>query len=116
MSKEYAKGTLIHISDDVFEWFLDLEQERVNLLNNNSMAIHGDDLVEHVLSMINKNNKIKGKWHALFSDDHLVPDMIPSQGEVDRLVLQLFKEAVPYFTHMLLRITILKALGQRFQV
>ena len=27
LSKEYAKGTLVHISDDVFEWFLDLEQE-----------------------------------------------------------------------------------------
>ena len=27
-----------------------------------------------------------------------------------------FKEAVSYFTHMLLRITNLKALGQRFQV
>ena len=68
------------------------------------MAIRGDD-IEHVLSIINKNDKIKGKWHALFPDDRLVPDMIPSQGEVDRLVLQLFKGAVSYFTYMLLCIT-----------
>ena len=100
LSKEYAKGTLVHISDDVFEWFLDLEQERVNLLNNDSMAIHGDDLVEHVLSIINKNDKIKGRWHALFAGDRLVPDMIPSQGEVDRLVLQLFKDVVTRYIKM----------------
>ena len=94
LSKEYAKGTLVHISDDVFEWFLDLQQERVNLLNNDSVAIHGDNLVEHGLSIINKNDKMKGKWHALFAGDRLVPDMIPSQREVDRLGLQLFKDVV----------------------
>ena len=64
------------------------------------MAIHGDDLVEHVLSIINKNDKIKGRWHALFAGDRLVPDMIPSQGEVDRLVLQLFKDVVTRYIKM----------------
>ena len=87
LSKEYAKGTLVHISDDVFEWFLDLEQERVNLLNRHSTAIHGDDLVENVLSSMNNDYKMKDKWHALFASDRLVPDMIPSQDEADRLVL-----------------------------
>ena len=100
MSKEYAKGTLVHISDDAFEWFLDLEQERVNMLNKDSVAIHGDDLVEHVLSIINKNDKMKGKWHALFAGERLVPDIIPSEEEADRLVLQLFKDVVTRYVKM----------------
>ena len=86
-SREYAKGTLVHISDDVFEWFLDLEQQRVNLLTRDSVAIHHDDLVEHVLSNINKNERLKEKWHALFVGHCLVPEIVPSQEEVDSLVL-----------------------------
>ena len=100
LSKECAKGTLVHISDDVFEWFLDSEQERVNLLNRHIMAIHGDDLVEHVLSSMNNDDKMKDKWHALFASDRLVPDMIPSQDKADHLVLQLFKDIVARYVKM----------------
>ena len=64
------------------------------------MAIHGDDLVEHVLSSMNNNDKMKDKWHPLFASDCLVPDMIPSQDEADRLVLQLFEDIVAGYVKM----------------
>ena len=35
LSRKYDKGTLVHISDDMFEWVLDLEQVRVKLLRTN---------------------------------------------------------------------------------
>ena len=40
LSRKYAKGTIVHITDGIFEWFLELEQERVNLLNSESLASH----------------------------------------------------------------------------
>ena len=64
------------------------------------MAIHGDDLVQHVLSSMNNDNKMKDKWHALFASNRLVPDMIPFQDEADRLVLQLFKDIVARYVKM----------------
>ena len=44
--KKYKKGTLVHISDNLFECVLDLEQQRVNLFNSKMMAVHQENLVE----------------------------------------------------------------------
>ena len=34
LSRKYQKGSLIHINDDdVFEWILELEQERINIIH-----------------------------------------------------------------------------------
>ena len=49
---------------------------------------------------MNNDDKMKDKWHALFASDRLVPDMIPSQDEADRLVLQLFKDIVARYVKM----------------
>ena len=46
LSRKYDKGTLVHIMDEMFEWFLQLEQERVNLLRSESLASHKENLVE----------------------------------------------------------------------
>ena len=44
--KKYEKGTLVHISDNLFECVLDLEQQRVNLFNSKMMAVHQENLVQ----------------------------------------------------------------------
>ena len=45
----YEKGGLVHITDQMFEWSLELEQGRVNLLNNQSLAANTQDLVSITL-------------------------------------------------------------------
>ena len=50
----------------------------------------------------------------------LIPDTSGIDGlqtsKIDKTLQRALKGAVSYYTHMLLRITNLKALGQRFQV
>ena len=46
LPKKYEEGTLMHISDNLFECVLDLEQQRVNLFNSKMMAVHQENLVE----------------------------------------------------------------------
>ena len=70
------------------------------MLNKDSLVIHLDDLVEHVLSSIIKNKRLKDEWHALFHGDRLVPDMIPPQEEVDCFVSQLFENVVTRYVKM----------------
>ena len=67
LSRKYDKGALVHITDEMFEWFLKLEQERVNLLSSESLASHKENLVEKTLSSILGNNHLLGQWKALFT-------------------------------------------------
>jgi len=36
LARKYDKGNLVHVPDDMYEWTLELEQERVNFLNHQS--------------------------------------------------------------------------------
>lgn len=63
----YEKGRLVHITDQMFEWSLELEQGRVNLLNNQSLATNKEDLVSITLARMLDNQQLKHKWKALFS-------------------------------------------------
>ena len=53
LSRKYDKGTLVHTTDEMFEWFLKLEQERVNLLSSESLACHKENLVEKTGGLVN---------------------------------------------------------------
>ena len=96
LSRKYEKGTLVHINDKIFEWFLELEQERVNLLNSESLASHQEDLVEWTLSCILGNKNLEGKWNVLFSSDE---SLMPS-ADVTSLKLQLFTDVVSRYVKM----------------
>lgn len=60
-SRKYDKGTLVHITNEMFEWVLDLEQERVNQLSCDTLNAHQDDLIEHVISQVNGNETLIDK-------------------------------------------------------
>ena len=97
LSRKYDKGTLVHITDDVFEWILDLEQERINYLTSESLARHQEELVENALMCINKNNQLLDKWKSLFPVSECL--QVPSD-DVAPLMLQLFKEIVIRYVKM----------------
>lgn len=96
LSRKYDKGTLVHITDEMFEWFLKLEQERVNLLSSESLASHKENLVEKTLSSILGNNYLLGQWKALFTvNESLMPS---TNGPA--LVLHLFNDVVTRYVKM----------------
>lgn len=96
MSRKYDKGTLVHITDEMFEWFLKLEQERVNLLSSENLASHKENLVEKTLSSILGNNQLLGQWKALFTvNESLMPS---TNGPA--LVLYLFNDVVTRYVKM----------------
>ena len=94
--RKYDKGTLVHITDEMFEWFLKLEQERVNLLSSESLASHKENLVEKTLSSILGNNHLLGQWKALFTVNE---SFMPSTNG-PALVLHLFNEVVTRYVKM----------------
>ena len=63
----YEKGRLVHITDQMFEWSLQLEQGRVNLLNTQSLATNKEDLVSITLARMLHNQQLKHNSKALFS-------------------------------------------------
>ena len=96
LSRKYEKGTLVHISDNLFEWVLDLEQQRVNLFNSKMMAVHQENLVENGLANMFANSQLLEKWKVMFSaTDCLVP-----AADVDSLVVKLFKDVVTRYVKM----------------
>ena len=71
--KNYDKGNLVHITDNMFEWILQLEQERVNLLDRRNLSIYQNELVEHVLTNIARNKELLKKSNELFQKIKLYP-------------------------------------------
>lgn len=98
--KNYEKGNLVHITDDVFKWILDLEQERVNLLNKLNLSIHQDDLVEHVLFLVENNEELLRKWKDLFSMNEILCTTKINIDVVQNLVCVLFKEVIIRYVKM----------------
>ena len=96
LSRKYDKGSLVHISDDMFEWVLDLEQMRVNLLNSKSMSLHQDDLVENALTSILSNNQLLEKWKGMFDEN----ECFVSPEDVTSLASQLFTAVVTRYIKM----------------
>ena len=58
LSRTYDKGRLVHITDTMFEWSLELEQERIVLLNHLSLATHKEELVSSTLAKMIGNQQL----------------------------------------------------------
>ena len=96
LSRKYDKGSLVHISNEMFEWVLDLEQMRVDLLNSKSMSLHQEGLVENALTSILSNNQLLEKWKGMFTEtDCFVPP-----EDVSLLASQLFTAVVTRYVKM----------------
>ena len=86
----------MHISDNLFEWVLDLEQQRVNLFTSKMMAVHQENLVENGVATIFANSQLLEKWKVMFS----ATDCLGPAADVDNLVVQLFKDVVTRYVKM----------------
>lgn len=96
LSRKYDKGSLVHISDDMFEWVLDLEQMRVNLFNSKSMSLHQEGLAENELTSILSNNQPREKWKGMFAEN----ECFVSPEDVTSLPSQLFMAVVTRYVKM----------------
>lgn len=67
LSWKCDKGNLLHVTDDMFEWTMELEQTRVDFLNQQRLATHQENLVDRALSTIPCNQQLQNKWRSLFT-------------------------------------------------
>ena len=66
-ARQYRERGLIHIEDAVYKFFMALENERVKLLNDQTLRREGADMVEVALQTITDNRELKVKWRECFN-------------------------------------------------
>jgi len=66
-ARQYRERGLIHIEDAVYKFFMALENERVKLLNDQTMRREGTNMVEVALKTITNNRELKVKWTKCFN-------------------------------------------------
>ena len=85
----------------MYEWTLELEQERVNFLNHQSLADHQENLVDEAILLIKEKQQLKNKWKLLFNvDSILLHEKSEEARQVDRLILQLYDDVVTRYLKM----------------
>ena len=72
-SRQYRERGLLHISDNAYEFFLLLEQKRVDLINLHMLSLLKADMVNESIKGVRKNETLKSKFLSLFD--------IESEGE-----------------------------------
>lgn len=60
-TRQYRERGLIRIEDAVYKFFMFLENERVKLLNDQTMRREGANMVEVALQTITNNRELKVK-------------------------------------------------------
>ncbi|KXJ08430.1 ATP-dependent DNA helicase PIF1 [Exaiptasia diaphana] len=65
-NRQYLSRGLIHVEDCVYEFFLDLENFRINVLNNARLRMFKEKLVDHALAEVLKNDSLIEKWQTCF--------------------------------------------------
>ena len=80
-SRQYRERGLLHITDSSHEFFLLLEQERVNHINLQMFSLLKVDMVDESIRDVLKNESLKNKFISLFeikSDEEKVFNKIES--------------------------------------
>ena len=65
-SRQYRGRGLLHISDNAYVFFLSLEQERLNQINNSKLLSLKNDLVDNAMMHVLKNVDLERKFTAIF--------------------------------------------------
>jgi hypothetical protein len=73
-SLQFRERGLLHISDSAFNFFLALEQERVNRINMEKISLHKTDLVDEALTEVLQHKDLQQMFFKLFdaADDDSV--------------------------------------------
>lgn len=67
-SRQFRTKGLIHVSDEYYEFTLELEQKRVKGLNSKMLKVHGENLVEVVQASLLQDEELKTLWKGLFTN------------------------------------------------
>ena len=102
-SRQYRTHGLIHVSDQFFEFALELEQKRMNGLNSRMLKVHGDKLVEVVEAGLLNDQGLRLQWRDLFdSFDIMVRYNILIKAKIIyriyKTVISCDKEQYDYFS------------------
>ncbi|KAK3700475.1 hypothetical protein QZH41_004729 [Actinostola sp. cb2023] len=92
-SRQYRERGLIHISDEAFEFFMLLEQNRVEMLNKKRLRNLGSEMIEKTLEEMKGSDELNSKWKDCFDEDSSI---LYSQ----ELKEEVFKEVVTRHVHM----------------
>ena len=66
--RQYHQRGLLHISDHGYLFFLELEEKRVKLLNQQILKKERDKMVEVGLAELNADETLKTSWYSCFHD------------------------------------------------
>ena len=66
-SRQYRERGLLHITDEAFDFFLTLEQERVNLINLERLHQLKDQVIDCSIKSVIENKNIQNEFLGLFN-------------------------------------------------
>ena len=66
-SRQYRERGLLHITDDAFDFFLTLEQERVNLINLERLHQLKDQVIDCSIKSVIENKNVEKEFLGLFN-------------------------------------------------
>ena len=76
--RQYRSRGLIHIEDAAYEFFLELEQMRVDNLNESKLHARHQNLVDDAMEAVKSSDELRMIWRVCF----------PAHEEIDQVCLQ----------------------------
>ena len=67
-ARQYRERGLIHISDNVYCFFMAMESERLKLINNHKLKEPKENLIKVAKSTLKNNQELQAKWLACFQE------------------------------------------------
>lgn len=68
-SRQYREHGLLHITDSAYEFFMLMEQQRVDQINTSRLSQLGSKMIDDSLEAITKNNDLRNSFLSLFRLD-----------------------------------------------
>ncbi|KAK3738196.1 hypothetical protein QZH41_012781, partial [Actinostola sp. cb2023] len=67
--RQYRCRGLFHIEDESYEFFVAMESLRIKHINEKSLKIHKEALIDYSLATLSADSDLCQKWRACFPDD-----------------------------------------------
>ncbi|KAJ7350134.1 hypothetical protein OS493_038316 [Desmophyllum pertusum] len=91
-ARQYRERGLLHISDQAYLFFIQLEKRRVELLNLQILKRVRDDMVEIAITELRGDNELKANWLKCFEEDDI--------GKHKELIEKLLADLLMYYVNM----------------
>ena len=70
-ARQYRQRGLLHVSDEAYLFFMQLEQRRVDLLNVNVMRKKRENMVEAAICRLTRDEELKESWMRCFPSEEI---------------------------------------------